>query len=749
MTTEMNGSYPFHYKAVENSGNLRSLANIGGTAATTGAATTGFGTAEKAGFIYLNTSDTDPGAGQPASEALIDFDITEPTDDYMVRVVLENYRSHPNYLQGFQYDGANKKGTGVWGISLLDSGKNVLCSLELHGCGTATNGEMVLTGDGTSQTMPNAVLMWNDAAHTANQWIGNYGVNLTTWLHNKGMDFVIFVKKDRTIIACPRNEQAGWYYHSGLGATYSAWHDSGTNEERTSSPLGHNWYSAVAAGNYNDPDVAGYTYIKRAAGEVKYLRVYAIQSGTGADGSDAGYRRIACYIREMDVVSTARCSAMMGDSQAARIEIWKRTNPCSENAYLFMLDANGQSFYNYSQAYQVPWWLKHPGIKKIISFQGGHDTATPATFLSNLSTWAAELKALGGQLILSTLYWPIDDAAKDSGLQTINAGIRALARSNNLPLFDFTRYFYDFDGVTNTAAGDTDAMTRRGWRNKYLIYTYDREEYAGEMWDKLVCYWNSVAGVGEDPSANSGFAAVTGSVDTNHSILSVAQSYYSFPSKYGMNCNFTSATHDADACWTNYDIAATTGVLTLEIRVTPDPTWNFANGTAFHLLTVQSAVPANLVGIWMRNESGVINVYIASGTTARTGGTKIGTFKDTNWLGDSGDVGYLCTNVRLMRDTSNVWWGQVDNQMPVSSGVTDATAVRYVAIGKIIASGDSTLRAAGCIGHVKCGRYYYQQEGLHFQQRFLPFIVSAFEALGSGACLASLFPASTGGVIVA
>lgn len=502
-TTDTPGTYPLRYHAAENRANARSITSIGGVTYKAGGAdgagdsrAPALGTSDNSGKILLDALDTDPGAGKAAGVCGIDFAITAPTDDYLVTVVLENARySTSNYLQGFRA-GANMPGTGEWGVQLLDASANVLATLKLQGQGAGAGGQMVLTNGTDSITMTGAVDLYADTSRTQ-----LYGVSTGTWLHGKGMRFSIIVKSSGRIIAVPRCEQAGFEFNSGSGAVYSEWHDSSATPmiARTQAPLGWNWYSATDPNHFNNPDkaVGGYSYINKAPGLVRKVRIYAKQAGTGGDGTTTGYRRTAAYLREIDVVSLQRASLVIGDSQMTRLEKWRRYNPTSANTILFMLDAMGMSFMHYSQAPQVQWWLGTAGFKRVIAMQGGHDTSDPNVFLRDLQLQAADWKRRGAQLTLCTLYRNIADANRDVGFQGVNENIRRVARENSLPLVDFYRQVYDDFGNVDSNSGERDSNVPRAWRSPWWTATDDRNAYAGETWDLLSEQWIDYTSAGE------------------------------------------------------------------------------------------------------------------------------------------------------------------------------------------------------------------------------------------------------------
>lgn len=242
------------------------------------------------------------------------------------------------------------------------------------------------------------------------------------------------------------------------------------------------------------------------------------------------------------------------------------------------------------------------------------------------------------------------------------------------------------------------------------------------------------------------FATAVGLVGTNHSIKTVATDYSIYPSSLGMECNFTSASFDANVCYSLAMLTATNGVsgkLTIQARITPSPTYSFATGRAVHVFSVLDSNGYQILGVWIRNESGILNAYAGMGTTARTAGTWVGRFRDTNMTGVSGDAAYLSSRVTVGRNEANGWHAWVDTQQPVFVRM-DKTPIKYLQIGKPVASGDSTLRAAITIASLQAGRFWIAQEGLHFPNRVLPTVNLMMEAAGAGAALPGV-NATTGG----
>jgi hypothetical protein len=276
--------------------------------------------------MRFDTSDTDPGAGQPADSVKATKFLWEIGDDpqtepYFVYLSFGGMREGSNYYHGFEYNpAADKPGTARLEVRLHGTAAVIpFAKFAYRGCGyddydSDHEGDLVFdvaaqSQIGTVSRVPGAVNLYTSGSLN-DAWMYK-GPHLYLWFYVDPIKKLIW-----------GGASFGTSGGSDASPETSGWVNRAANILRNHAPVGHNWDDG--SGGHVDPFDAGFSPQSFDNADVidsgvTNLQIELFQAGQGGDTIASGYRRCRFDLFECWKAPAKKVAALVGHSQPGAI----------------------------------------------------------------------------------------------------------------------------------------------------------------------------------------------------------------------------------------------------------------------------------------------------------------------------------------------------------------------------------------------------------------------------------------------
>jgi hypothetical protein len=383
------------------------------------------------------------------------------------------------------------------------------------------------------------------------------------------------------------------------------------------------------------------------------------------------------------------------------------------------------------QAKQLPWWLNTIGLRRFIFWHGNHETTAPADYIAtdgtagSLYDAVAACKAMRAKTAVCTEMTYLADDTTDEAINSINSGVRNLAKTQQIPLYDMRRAMMTVGGTSDETT-DTDMI--RGWASAEWTKQKPYENFAGPRYDRFVEWWSGYSyATPDDPSALSTWTYTHSDTDNYMRAIDPSTAPVQIAgesgvvSKTAMRCyGAASSSHTAYAYRSvgtavpdTQDFTASAIVRLSDMLDADQRYW----GSVIGIRDASANVLAKLYAFHESNDT--VSIYADGARTI---------FVCQN-VGVEGET--IQVNIGRPKNTDNVYaWVNSTNPVLIASSVS--ADIADVVIGKFVVTTPPYCYSMLDYIGVFAGEFYHAQEGLHLNYKGEAAVNAAIDALTQG-----------------